>query len=53
MEMMNSCSAVMPFKYLVFNLKFSQVLGYDCFDIKIYHKLEICGLQKLDLSLGD
>jgi hypothetical protein len=26
MEMMNSCSTVIPFKYLVFNLELSQVL---------------------------
>jgi hypothetical protein len=26
MEMMNSCSVVIPFKYLVFSLEFSQVL---------------------------
>jgi hypothetical protein len=26
MEMINSCSTIIPFKYLVFNLEFSQVL---------------------------
>jgi hypothetical protein len=50
---MNSCSAVILFKYLVFNLKFSRVIGHNCFDMKICPKLKTCGLQKLDLGLGD
>jgi hypothetical protein len=27
--------------------------GNDCFDLRIYSKLETCGLRMLDLSLGD
>jgi hypothetical protein len=42
MEMMNSCSVGIPFKYLIFNLEFSWALDKIVL-IGIYSKLETCG----------
>jgi hypothetical protein len=47
MEMMNSCSVVIPFKYLVFNLKLSQVLEHNCFDLRFALNLKLVGSECL------
>jgi hypothetical protein len=49
--MMNSCSAVIPFKYLVFSLKFSWVLDKIILTWRFALNLILVG-HMLDLSLG-
>jgi hypothetical protein len=41
MEMMNSYSTVIPFKYLVFSLELSQVFGYNGFDLRFALNLNL------------
>jgi hypothetical protein len=45
--MMNNCSAVIPFKYLVFNLELSRVLGYNYFDLRFALNLKLVGSKCL------
>ena len=43
MEMMNSCSILVPFKYLVFQLRVLPNTRHDSFDMIIYFTPETCG----------
>jgi hypothetical protein len=47
MEMMNSYSIVIPFKYLVFNLELSQYLKHNCFDLRFALNLKLVGSECL------
>jgi hypothetical protein len=46
MEMMNSCSVVISFKYLVFNLELSS-FGHNYFDLRFALNLKLVGSKCL------
>jgi hypothetical protein len=45
--MMNSCSALIPFKYLVFSLELSRIFEYNGFDLRFALKPEFVGSECL------